>query len=427
MELLEKDQFMQEVRDKATRFYAEKNYDKAIELYSKGIELEPNNATLYCNRAAAFCWLKRFEEALQDAERTIQLKPDWPKAYVRKATALISLRRFAEARECYLQLQGTDPTSLETKRGLTELESILRLEESKVKAPSLLEDFECPLCLKLYFEPVTTPCGHSFCRSCLLRALDHGAGCPICRNVMHISANHPITITLQKMVQTIFPKEYEARKQEKENELVQNETCLPLFLLNAVTFPKLKFPMHIFEPRYRLMLRRCLEGDRLFGLVNCKKEGNHWVPHGIGTTLRILDVKPLPDGRSHICTVAERRFKILEKWDQDGYMCGKVEWYDEDEVKPEEREEFDALCSSIKSLVANLLPKASTCSGVAELLERAGDMPSDGLDLSFWLAGLLPLSSKVKQDLLEMKSTMLRLKILEKVLNCSENEACYVQ
>lgn len=36
------------------------------------------------------------------------------------------------------------------------------------------DDFECTLCFKLLFEPVTTPCGHSFCRSCLHQSMDHG-------------------------------------------------------------------------------------------------------------------------------------------------------------------------------------------------------------------------------------------------------------
>jgi len=39
---------------------------------------------------------------------------------------------------------------------------------------------------------------------------------------------------------------------------------MPIFTLNSVVFPGQEFPMHIFEPRYRLMIRRCLEGDRKY-------------------------------------------------------------------------------------------------------------------------------------------------------------------
>lgn len=47
----------------------------------------------------------------------------------------------------------------------------------------LLSDLECPLCLKLLYRPVTTPCGHSFCQACLPRCLDHTSRCPTCRTV----------------------------------------------------------------------------------------------------------------------------------------------------------------------------------------------------------------------------------------------------
>ena len=40
--------------------------------------------------------------------------------------------------------------------------------------PERNDDFDCTLCLKLLYEPVTTPCGHSFCRSCLFQSMDRG-------------------------------------------------------------------------------------------------------------------------------------------------------------------------------------------------------------------------------------------------------------
>ncbi len=46
-----------------------------------------------------------------------------------------------------------------------------------------VDEFECILCLKLLYQPVTTPCGHTFCRDCFLRAGDHSNKCPMCRTV----------------------------------------------------------------------------------------------------------------------------------------------------------------------------------------------------------------------------------------------------
>ena len=46
-----------------------------------------------------------------------------------------------------------------------------------------LDDLDCAICSKLLYQPVTTPCGHSMCRECLSRCLDHNPRCPVCRTV----------------------------------------------------------------------------------------------------------------------------------------------------------------------------------------------------------------------------------------------------
>ena len=48
--------------------------------------------------------------------------------------------------------------------------SLMRTRGHKV--PEHSDDFDCTLCLKLLYEPITTPCGHSFCRSCLFQTMD---------------------------------------------------------------------------------------------------------------------------------------------------------------------------------------------------------------------------------------------------------------
>lgn len=53
-------------------------------------------------------------------------------------------------------------------------------DKIKPEQPNI-EDLECVLCYRLLFEPVTTPCGHTFCRQCLNRSLDHTVSCPMCK------------------------------------------------------------------------------------------------------------------------------------------------------------------------------------------------------------------------------------------------------
>lgn len=78
-----------------------------------------------------------------------------------------------------------------------------------------VEDFECRLCYSLLFQPITTPCGHTFCRECLERSLDHRAECPCCRTELdqYLQGNLKMEVTqaLEKMLVKYFPGDYKER------------------------------------------------------------------------------------------------------------------------------------------------------------------------------------------------------------------------
>ena len=104
------------------------------------------------------------------------------------------------------------------------------------------DDAECILCMKLLYEPgaahaagtcsvvaiiscfvliwpgstvacphtrscpaVSTPCGHTFCKPCFSRAMDHGSKCPMCRTVLHVGRELAVTITLKNLLERSFP------------------------------------------------------------------------------------------------------------------------------------------------------------------------------------------------------------------------------
>ncbi len=90
---------------------------------------------------------------------------------------------------------------------------------------------------------------------------------------------------------------------------------LPLFPLPVVLFPGAVTPLHIFEPRYRQMVARCLEFDRRFGLLYHDPDrmgpfdpSAEWV----GTVARIGEFRILPDGRSLLLAHGEERFRIMD-------------------------------------------------------------------------------------------------------------------
>lgn len=88
---------------------------------------------------------------------------------------------------------------------------------------------------------------------------------------------------------------------------------LPLFPLPVVLFPTAAMPLHVFEPRYRRMVARCLEYDRRFGLVyhDSDEQGPFLTELGrVGCVAEIESFQPLPDGRSLMLARGIERFRI---------------------------------------------------------------------------------------------------------------------
>src|SRR5437867_7646538 len=103
---------------------------------------------------------------------------------------------------------------------------------------------------------------------------------------------------------------------------------LPLFPLTTVLFPEMLLPLHIFEPRYRLLVRRCMDDDRPFGVVlirSGQEVGAIAEPHAIGTEAKIMAFSPLSDGRSYVVVRGIRRFAVEQAMpDAEPYLVGRV-------------------------------------------------------------------------------------------------------
>lgn len=108
---------------------------------------------------------------------------------------------------------------------------------------------------------------------------------------------------------------------------------LPLFPLNVVLFPGGYLPLHVFEERYRLMIRHCLAGDRRFGVVlisSGSEVGEPAVPEKVGTIAKIDEVRTLDDGRMLIGVKGEQRIRIVEIVEQLPYITAEVFLLDDD-------------------------------------------------------------------------------------------------
>lgn len=113
------------------------------------------------------------------------------------------------------------------------------------------------------------------------------------------------------------------------------ETRIPLFPLEMVLFPGAALPLHIFEQRYKLMIRRCKDKGEEFGVTMARSGGIA----AVGCTAAILEVaRTYTDGRMDILTLGKTRYRMIEVLAEQPYYEARVEMLEEAEG-PANREE----------------------------------------------------------------------------------------
>lgn len=118
---------------------------------------------------------------------------------------------------------------------------------------------------------------------------------------------------------------------------------------------------------------------------------------------------------------------MLERWDQDGYLCGKVQYFDDEPLANEDaKRQFTAAATEARSKLSEALVSlaGNPSPVVQQLLARAGDIPANDVDFAFWLSSHFPLEQEVKQELLEMTDPIARLNRLNAYLTAAISENC---
>lgn len=98
--------------------------------------------------------------------------------------------------------------------------------------------------------------------------------------------------------------------------MVGTVPAMPMFPLGSVLFPSLVLPLHIFEPRYRALIRDVLDGEGEFGVCLIERGaevGGDDVRTGVGTVARVHEAEELPDGRWAVVAIGVRRVRV-ERW-----------------------------------------------------------------------------------------------------------------
>jgi Lon protease-like protein len=312
-------------------------------------------------------------------------------------------------------------------------------------------ELECHVCYALMLDPLTTACGHTFCRTCVARILDHQNLCPICRRrlpmppgVQAEPSNKRVSLILGGLVPELVAQRMEAAAQEEAMEDDDNIALFPCTL----AYPLMPTFLHIFEPRYRLMVRRAIEsGDRKFGMVmynhSHQPQGQlgqcHFMQYG--TLLHIERIEVFPDGRSLIETKGISRFKVLEYGMRDGYAVGRIQRIDDVSLPEEEALEAretagppptaeDPVGQINHMPTQRLLEKgldfitharAKSENWVhARILAAYGQPPTDPAIFPYWLASVLPIHEDQKYLLLPTNSVRERLKITSRWIQALE-------
>ncbi len=180
---------------------------------------------------------------------------------------------------------------------------------------------------------------------------------------------------------------------------------LPLFPLDVVLFPGENLPLHIFEPRYRLMINECCQEEKPFGIVLMRPDSEHLEeePYPVGTIAEIVALDRLEDGRMNLIARGLQRFRILSQHRQKPYLSGLVEVY-EDVGGQEQALTYYA--NQARELFDSYLQI---------LLEVVGkqhidfNLPAAPEELSHFIAYFLDVQNERKQQFLELTSTKQRL------------------
>ncbi|CEQ40159.1 SPOSA6832_01751 [Sporobolomyces salmonicolor] len=393
------------------------------------------------------------EETLgnDDMKRAHKMKRDWTTSKKFKQSLRTNPEYGSDAIEDF-----TTPTAPRHPSTFPTRSISLDVSTVRTLLADLQSECECQVCFQLFYEPITCPCGHSFCQRCLARAYDHSQNCPLCRSdlppqsyFLHQRPN----ATISALIATAFPDLDAERTASVREEELASLSNVPIFVCTTA-WPGIKCFLHIFEPHYRLMIRRALDSSsREFGMVLPSGDGAGGV-NAYGTMVRITSCTVMEDGRSIVQTVGTSRFRILERGMLDGYNIGRIERVDD--VSPEQEQaleqaalarneqDFDEwaepdqpggssigrggaptrppMTGNVELSTQQLMQicvdfiwtlRAQSAPSVLERLNNTvGDMPQTPAEFTWWCGEVMPVEDHVKVALLQITSVRERLRLI---------------
>ncbi|MBN1681758.1 MAG: LON peptidase substrate-binding domain-containing protein [Anaerolineae bacterium] len=180
---------------------------------------------------------------------------------------------------------------------------------------------------------------------------------------------------------------------------------LPLFPLNTVLFPGMPISLHIFEPRYQLMINQCIKNEQSFGIVLIAEGqealGPLATPHPVGCIARITQVERLENGRMTILAIGQERFQVQSLKHDQPYLIGTVEPLP---LNKQNTQRLQEAGQQLRPLVERYL---SILSAVVQPLDfTPGNLPDDPLALAYLAATIVQIPAEQKQPLLAVDNAV---------------------
>jgi len=186
-----------------------------------------------------------------------------------------------------------------------------------------------------------------------------------------------------------------------------------MFPLGTVLFPYAVLPLHVFEPRYRVMTRRVMDGDGEFGVVLIERGsevGGGDVRFDVGTIARIIQAAELPDGRFALASVGTRRIRAVRWLPDDPYPRAEV-------VEVPERAASDSDVALRLSVIEALAALAALARERDPAVPEPPELDADPVRASFEAAAIAPIGPFDAQRVLEAADASERLSLLWALVN----------
>ncbi|XP_059045756.1 uncharacterized protein LOC131841450 [Achroia grisella] len=291
------------------------------------------------------------------------------------------------------------------------LRNLVKMQSAKMWLK--LKDVECVLCFETLRNPVTTSCGHTYCRICVERAIDYNLPCPLCKRSMadfDFSSKSPVAI-LHLALESIDAVSVE----RLDPNVIPICSC-------TIAYPGVPCSVYIYQPRQWVMVRHILKSDRhIFGMLANDNDCEY------GTILELRDCLLFEDGSYILTTIGVSRFRMIERDTQDGMDVALIERFDD--VSDNDIPTLAQQCiqSTVISYKSSVWLNSLDESLQFELLAY-GNIPEVDTDFEmwdaahgpiwhWWIISILPLCQDLKFLILTTNSLHKRLTAISRVLS----------